>query len=78
MYNFFVSNSYLLIDTTKIYNYLYYIIYNYNTIWYVQIMLQLFYNVANILVKPTAAESNVCPTPQNIAYNGCIWILDAR
>lgn len=38
----------------------------------------MFYNVANILVKPTAAESNVCPTPQNIAYKGCIWILDAR
>jgi hypothetical protein len=35
-------------------------------------MFKLFYKVANILVKPTAADSNVCPTPQNIAYRGCI------
>lgn len=34
--------------------------------------------MARILVKPTAADSNVCPTPQNIAYRGSMENPDAR
>lgn len=33
--------------------------------------------MANIRVNPTAAESSVCPVPQNMAYRGAIGIIDA-
>lgn len=45
---------------------------------YILIYLWLCYNVASILVNPTAAANIIWPTPQKSAYNGSICRLDAR
>lgn len=48
------------------------------TYTYILICLRLCYNVASILVNPTAAANIIWPTPQNSAYSGSICRLDAR
>lgn len=51
------------------------ITFSYNCLYY---FILFIHSVANILVKPIQADSTVCPTPQNRAYNGSIEKLDAR